>query len=747
MPGSFEFISRLDPSALDDTNFKEDSVREVLLLPLLNALGYTENGDNKIHRSVSLVDPWLRTGSKRRPIRYIPDYILSIKNRFHIVIDAKSPKESVINEQSLAQAYGYAIHPEVRAKYFGLFNGRELIIYDISDQKPAFYGTLHDVAEDPSAVLRVIGAEQLSQSEELIEKTSGNAEYFDYTQIVPPKSIVKIQKQVAKRHHGVHGYFTKQVYSVVQQYIKTFTREGDVVLDPFGGGGAVAIESWMTSRKSYHIDINPLSTFIVSTLLTDISVADFTSDFERVVTKFEKLRPKSNDDCDVILKKHSLPENISLPPNSDVRNLHELYSIFQLAELALLRHLIAETKNKVHRDNLLLMFSSTLNKINLTYHSSGVRSEGRGDSSVFRYYRYRIAPRHSYQDTLKVFTGKLKRLLGAKHELGLSRAAKDFLPTVIKCSASNLPIDDESIDYIYTDPPYGAKINYLDLSTMWNAWLGFTVTDEDFDLEVIEGGSRRKTNSQYRDLMTLSLSEMFRVLKFDRWMSFVFAHKDPRYWHLIVDAAERAGFEYVNAVRQNNGQSSFKKRQNPFKVLQGQLIINFRKPRNPRTLITSLAGADVAATVKSTIDEVIAENHGATIEEINDALIIRGLEEGFLHVLSDHISDTTEYVKHNYDFDSESKSYFIRTTNKLGHHIDLQVRAEYYVVSYLRNARRQGVHPTFDDIVLNVMPLLKYGITPDNQTIISILQNVAHPTDGGRYELNDSSSQFTLDLK
>jgi len=39
-------------------------------------------------------------------------------------------------------------------------------------------------------------------------------------------------------------------------------------------------------------------------------------------------------------------------------------------------------------------------------------------------------------------------------------------------------IDENSIDYIYTDPPYGGNIAYLDLSTMWNAWLGFPVTTE-----------------------------------------------------------------------------------------------------------------------------------------------------------------------------------------------------------------------------------------------------------------------------
>jgi len=59
------------------------------------------------------------------------------------------------------------------------------------------------------------------------------------------------------------------------------------------------------------------------------------------------------------------------------------------------------------------------------------------------------------------------------------------------------PIADESVDYIYTDPPYGSKIPYLDLSVIWNAWLEFPVTEEDYQLEVVEGGERHKTRNSY----------------------------------------------------------------------------------------------------------------------------------------------------------------------------------------------------------------------------------------------------------
>jgi hypothetical protein len=98
-------------------------------------------------------------------------------------------------------------------------------------------------------------------------------------------------------------------------------------------------------------------------------------------------------------------------------------------------------------------------------------------------------------------------------------------------------------------------------------------------------------------LLAKSIEEMYRVLKLNRWMSFVFAHKDPAYWHLIVETAEKAGFEYMGAVKQSNGKTTFKKRQNPFTVLSGQLIINFKKTENPKSIMKMDLGADVTGII------------------------------------------------------------------------------------------------------------------------------------------------------
>ena len=289
-------------------------------------------------------------------------------------------------------------------------------------------------------------------------------------------------------------------------------------------------------------------------------------------------------------------------------------------------------------------------------------------------------------------------------------------------------IGNESIDYIYTDPPYGKKIEYLDLSVMWNEWLDLKVTKEDREREAIEGGSLDKTKEDYSKLIVKSIQEMFRVLKWNRWLSFVFQHQDPFYWYLIVENAEKTGFEYAGVVKQNNGQTSYKKRQNPFSVLSGQLIINFKKVQNPKSIMKANLGLEVSDLILNNIESVIAEHGGATLEQIYDSLITNGLELGFLDKLSEY-QDLTPYLRNNFDYDSSSSKYTLRENTQFKSQIPVEKRIKYFLFSYLRRNNRNEIYPNFDDIVLDIMPLLKNGKTPEKQTIRNVLEEIADHQD------------------
>jgi len=330
-------------------------------------------------------------------------------------------------------------------------------------------------------------------------------------------------------------------------------------------------------------------------------------------------------------------------------------------------------------------------------------------------------------DVLKTFEGKFNNLLNAKKEIAPKINADTIdQAQIVQGTATNLAfLKNESVDYIYTDPPYGKKIPYLDLSIMWNGWLDLPVTAQDYELEAIEGGEHHKSKQSYHLLIAQSIAEMYRVLKFDRWLSFVFAHKDPEFWHLIIDTAEQCGFEYAGAVKQSNGQTSFKKRQNPFTVLAGQLIINFKKVRRPKSIMKAALGLKTGDIILQTCEGVIAKNHGATLEQINDELIIKGLEMGFLDLLQKEYADLTPFLLDTFDYDKPTDRFTLRRNTKFRTRIDINLRIQYFLTSFLRRQATEQNTPTFDEIVLHIMPLLKNGVTPEHQTILTVLEEIA----------------------
>jgi hypothetical protein len=134
-------------------------------------------------------------------------------------------------------------------------------------------------------------------------------------------------------------------------------------------------------------------------------------------------------------------------------------------------------------------------------------------------------------------------------------------------------------------------------------------------------------------------------------------------------------------------------------------------------------GMNIAEMVMQTIEGVIAKNNGATIEQINDELILKGLELGFLDLLKKEYSDLTPILTNNFDYDTNTELFTMRRSFTT--HIPVELRIKYYLVSYLRRMEREGITPDFEDIVFNIIPSLRNGKTPNNQTVLKVLETIA----------------------
>lgn len=107
-------------------------------------------------------------------------------------------------------------------------------------------------------------------------------------------------------------------------------------------------------------------------------------------------------------------------------------------------------------------------------------------------------------------------------------------------SATNLSfLPDSCVDLIFTDPPFGANINYSEMNMLWESWLKVYT---DTATEAIVNRVQKKDASKYQDLMTQSLEECYRVLRPGRWLVLVFMNSAEDIWDRIRRAVLDAGF-------------------------------------------------------------------------------------------------------------------------------------------------------------------------------------------------------------
>jgi DNA modification methylase len=132
-----------------------------------------------------------------------------------------------------------------------------------------------------------------------------------------------------------------------------------------------------------------------------------------------------------------------------------------------------------------------------------------------------------------------------------------------------------SVDYIFTDPPFGGNLMYSELNFLWEAWLKVFTNNRS---EAIVNNTQRKGLTEYKDLMTACFKEMYRILKPNRWMTVVFHNSRASVWNAIQDAITRAGFIIAQVTVLDKQQGSFKQVTSSGAV-KNDLVINAYKPR------------------------------------------------------------------------------------------------------------------------------------------------------------------------
>lgn len=492
-----------------------------------------------------------------------------------------------------------------------------------------------------------------------------------YAKIVPIETPIPADRQGARRHYGVHPYFTRRPYNVVQKYILHYSRPQDRVLDPFGGSGVTAVEAFFANRTGIQNDINPLANFIAQGIadLEHGNIEDYKQALaivkEQCKATLEELGSMHEAKLRRLQQSLELPENATLPSNSDVGHYYDLFSPRQITALAVLKKAIDSLPHRYARKGMLLAWSATLTKLNRTFLSAEGRAESRGGSSIFSIYRYKVAKEPVELPPWQTFYERAQNIIAAKAEVDklieVKQKTGGFTGRFQVHAKDIEALSDEfkdQIDYIFTDPPYGGHISYLDLSTLWNVWLNQLPSVRARKKELIVGGELDFSEAGYTERLGKSVAACLHMLKKGRWLSIVFQHWNIAYFDAILTSAAHAGGELKAAVSQIGDPiwSMHKKKSNQ-SVLAGELIITFYKTGKSKR-IHSNGSFDVSEA----LGRILANSPSGKVygEYLFNRIVMEAWEKSAIGSLNITKTDFIDLIKkHGWHYD-EKNYYWVR---------------------------------------------------------------------------------------
>lgn len=468
-------------------------------------------------------------------------------------------------------------------------------------------------------------------------------------------------------HYLMHKYWGRKPHNVVSYYIENYTSENDVVLEPFMGSGVTVIEAVKLKRHAIGIDINPMSKFIVQNTLSSVDLDLFTKRYNELIKivkdKYENLYStrcpicggksiietgvwninilsrikgicpehgsfikdadeydeKEYDKCVRLKKKLAAEAIISYPTEQIMKyvkrsgreRIDELFSDRALIILSEIRNNIRNVKEEKIQNLLMFCFTSMLSNVSRMLPGDLEKVTYKSGWVISKFWTPKI---HTERNVFMCMNLRYKAIVKGKKELlGIDEKLADIKTGDSTCLKQ---IEDNSIDYIFTDPPYGESIAYLALSQFWNSWLQ---KDIDYADEIIIDPYRNKDYQDYATRTKNAYKELYRVLKPDHYMSFTFHNRDLNVWKAILDACNDAGFVLENIILQEQAVSSGTQGINKKNTLTGDFVYNFiKRPDYIRDVETVEKSEDY---VSESIQEFIDANNGATPSELYEYLI------------------------------------------------------------------------------------------------------------------------------
>ena len=309
--------------------------------------------------------------------------------------------------------------------------------------------------------------------------------------------------------HGLHKYPAKFFPELPRWLIKRYSKENDLILDPFLGSGTTNVEALLCKRNSVGIDVDPFSRFLSKVKVTPLDKDELMSCQKSLLRAIINYNPS----------KISESEIPSFPYRDNWFNKEIVLELAYLSKTIESLNAINEIK-----DFFRICFSSI------------IRSVSNADDNCTRtVIRKRLNKRVYPSDALKKFAEVI--LINVPKMIEFSQKCPQNIDVTLPedMDARNIKYKENVFDLALTSPPYANAVDYPRTHQLESYWLGLAKGSLT-PLKKKHVGTESVSSSEYKKLHKIGINDI------DIVISRIFK-KDPRRAFIA--------FKYLDDMRKN----------------------------------------------------------------------------------------------------------------------------------------------------------------------------------------------------
>jgi 16S rRNA G966 N2-methylase RsmD len=298
-------------------------------------------------------------------------------------------------------------------------------------------------------------------------------------------------------------------------------------------------------------------------------------------------------------------------------------------------------------------------------------------------------------------------------------------------------VDEKSVDFVITDPPYAGLVYYLDLSLVWLVWLQKLDMkyrpDLNAEITIKKGQIERPA---YQRRFENAFKQIHRALKDDGYFVVTFHHKKTIEFDSLIRAIKDSGFKVDKVTHQYNRRTGESNVANPYGTSGSDMYVRCVKHRD---VDFSDDRSALRHFVKETTIKIIAERN----EETPYSFIVQGVipemiqggyiqpddyQEEVAKILNDYVGpDEIFTVRKNKDSKAGDYWWFVDPREHIKYpDRPLKDRVEENVLSILR----RKIAVKFDDVLGELFQTFPNGLLPHQKDVRTVLEKYAYQSVG-----------------